>query len=49
MNRYQVVYLQPKKKGFAQQSATFYSINDAEFWTKHIETKGAKDIQILVK
>ena len=47
---YQVTYLKPKKKGYSQQTAgDFLTIDDAEFWYKHVEKEGAKDIKILVR
>jgi len=47
---YQVMYLKPKKKGYAQQTATFMKIEDAVFWEKHVKDNlGAKEIKILVQ
>jgi hypothetical protein len=46
---YQVTYLKPKKKGYSKQTATLFTIDDAEFWSKAVEKQGAKDIKILVK
>lgn len=44
-----VTYKKPKKKGhFSEQTATFFSIDDAEFWSKHVEEQGARDLKILV-
>jgi len=45
---YTVSYLKPKKKGYAQQTATFLKIEDAILWEKHVLKEGAKDLQILV-
>lgn len=44
--KYEVIYLKPKKKGYAKQSATFLKIEDAFFWQSVIEKQGAKDIVI---
>jgi hypothetical protein len=47
---YQVMYLKPKKKGYAQQKATFMKIEDAVFWEKHVKDNlGAKEIKILIQ
>lgn len=46
---YEVRYLQPKKKGFSKQSATFLKLDDAVFWESHIKTLGAKEIMICPK
>lgn len=47
---YQVHYFKQKKKGLSKQIAgNFLSIDDAEFWSKVVETQGAKDIKIVVK
>jgi hypothetical protein len=46
---YQVSYLKPKKKGYSKQIATLLTIDDAEFWSKVVETQGAKEIKILVR
>ena len=34
---YQVNYMKPKKKGYAQQKATFLKIEDAVFWEEHVK------------
>ena len=44
--KYDVVYDQPKKKGFAKQTVTFLKIDDAFFWENFIKIKGCKNIQI---
>jgi hypothetical protein len=44
--KFEITYLKPKKKGYAQQSATFLKIEDAFFWQSVIEKQGAKDIII---
>ena len=47
---YQVMYLKPKKKGYAQQTATFMKIEDAVFWEQHVKDNlGAKETKILVQ
>ena len=46
---YQVKYLKPKKKGYAQHTATFLEIDDAIFWETIRKKEGCKDFQILVK
>ena len=46
---YQVTYLRPKRKGYSKQTANLLTIDDAEFWSKVVESQGAKDIKILVK
>jgi len=46
---YQVTYMKPKKKGYAQQKATFLKIEDAVFWEEHVKKNlGAVDTQITV-
>jgi hypothetical protein len=47
--KYEVQYLQPKKKGFSKQTATFLKIDDAIFWETHIKDLGAKEIIIVPK
>jgi len=44
---YQVNYQKPKKKGYANHTATFMKIEDAIFWEKVIKSQGCKDIKIL--
>lgn len=46
---YQLCYLKPKKKGFAQHSAVFMSIDDCVWWEKLKKQEGCKEFQILVK
>ena len=41
-------YQKPKKKGYANHTATFMKIEDAVFWEKVIKSQGCKDIKILV-
>ena len=46
---YQVNYMKPKKKVYAQQKATFLKIEDAVFWEEHVKKNlGAVDTQITV-
>ena len=42
--------MKPKKKGYAQQKATFLKIEDAVFWEEHVKQNlNAVDIKITVK
>lgn len=45
--KYQVQYMQPKKKGYAKQNAVFYKIEDAIFWENVVKEQGAKEIIIV--
>lgn len=45
--KYQVQYMQPKKKGYAKQNAVFYKIEDAIFWENVVKDQGAKEIIIV--
>jgi hypothetical protein len=46
--KFKVQYLKPKKKQiYTEDTATFYNIEDAEFWAKMIGKQGCKDIKIL--
>lgn len=45
--KYQVIYLKPKKKEYSKQVATFYTIEDASLWEKHIKTQGCKETEIV--
>jgi hypothetical protein len=45
--KFSVTYEQPKKKGFAKQTAVFYKIEDAHFWQEYIKNQGCKNIQVL--
>lgn len=47
--KYDVIYDQPKKKGFAKQTATFLKIDDAIFWETHVKSIGAKNIKVCPK
>jgi hypothetical protein len=44
--KYEVIYLKPKKKTYAQHTATFLDLEGAVFWQSVIEKQGAKDIII---
>lgn len=44
--KYEVIYDQPKKKGYARQVATFLKIDDAILWESHVKEKGCKNITI---
>lgn len=47
--RFIVTYEKPKKKGFSNQTATFFSPEDAFFWKQHVESKErARNVQINV-
>jgi len=45
--KYQVIYLKPKKKEYSKQIATFYTIEDASLWEKHIKQQGCKESEIV--
>jgi hypothetical protein len=45
--KYQVVYLKPKKKMVSKQIATFYKIEDASMWEKHVIQQGCTDVEIV--
>ena len=45
--KYQVTYLKPKKKTFSKQTATFYTIEDAALWEKHVKEQGCKESEII--
>lgn len=46
--KFKVQYLKPKKKQiYSEQTATFYTIQDAQFWAKMIRKEGCKDVQII--
>lgn len=46
--RFTVTYQHPKKKGFSKQEATFFKVEDASMWEKHVLNQGAKDVKIIV-
>lgn len=45
--KYQVVYIKQKKNKVAKQVATFYKIEDASLWEKHIKSQGYEDVEIV--
>ena len=45
--KYQVIYNQPKKKGFITHKARFYKIEDAIMWEQHVEKQECKEIKII--
>jgi hypothetical protein len=45
--KYQVIYLKQKKNKVAKQIATFYTIEDASLWEKHIQEQGFKETEIV--
>ena len=45
--KFEVRYQKLKKKGYSQQSAMFYKIEDAIFWENHIKDSGAQEVQIV--
>jgi hypothetical protein len=45
--KYQVVYLKPKKKTLSKQIATFYKIEDATLWEKHVKEQGCVQTEII--
>lgn len=47
--RYVVMYMKPKKKGYSEQSATFFELADAIRWENYIKESGAKNVKICVK
>lgn len=47
--KYDVIYMKPKKKGYAKETATFLKIDDAIFWENYVRSKGAKEVTIQPK
>ena len=45
--KFEVRYRKLKNKGYSQQSAMFYKIEDAIFWENHIKESGAQEVQIV--
>jgi len=45
--KYQVIYLKDKKNKKAKQVATFYKIEDASMWEKHVITQGFQNVEIV--
>lgn len=47
--RFIVEYDRPKNKGYAKQEATFFKLEDAEIWQKHVTMCGAKNVILKIK
>ena len=47
--KYEVKFLKPKKKGYAQHSAVFLKIDDAIWYESVLKKQGARDIIIQPK
>jgi len=45
--KYQVVYYKSKKNKITKQIATFYKIEDASMWEKHVSTQGFQNVEIV--
>jgi len=45
--KYQVTYTRQKKNKTSKQVATFYKLEDAALWEKHIKSTGIPDTQII--
>jgi len=45
--KYQVVYYKSKKNKITKQTATFYKIEDASMWEKHVSTQGFQNVEIV--
>ncbi len=45
--KYQVIYTKQKKNKVAKQVATFYKIEDASFWEKHLQSQGYQNTEIV--
>lgn len=45
--KYRVVYIKNKKKSSSKQEATFYSIEDASMWEKHVIEQGCTNVEIV--
>lgn len=46
--KYTVVYNKTKNKKTSKQEATFFKIEDATIWEKHVLQQGASEVKILV-
>jgi hypothetical protein len=46
--KYTVTYKEQPNKKSAYQKATFFTIEDASMWEKHVLTKGATNVKIMV-
>ena len=47
--RFIVEYDRPKKKGMARAEVTFFKLDDAEVWQKHVTMCGAKNVILKIK
>jgi len=45
--KYQVIYVKNKKKSQSKQTATFYNIEDATLWEKHVTEQGCTGVEIV--
>lgn len=45
--KYQVIYTRNKKKNQSKQVATFYKIEDASMWEKHVIQEGFTNVEIV--
>lgn len=45
--KYQVIYNKNKKKSQSKQVATFYKIEDASMWEKHVIAQGCTQVEIV--
>jgi hypothetical protein len=45
--KYQVVYTKNKKKATSKQIATFYKVEDACMWEKHVKEQGCFDVEVV--
>jgi len=45
--KYQVHYQKSKKKAQSKQIATFYTIEDASLWEKHVTEQGCTGVEIV--
>jgi len=45
--KYQVIYYKNKKNKVAKQVATFYKIEDASIWEKHVIDQGHSNVEIV--
>jgi len=45
--KYQVIYVKNKKKSQSKQTATFYKIEDATLWEKHVKQQGCINVEIV--
>lgn len=47
MIKYQVIYIRNKKKSQSKQVATFYRVEDAFMWEKHVIEQGCVNVEIV--